>query len=81
MKKYLVFLVLIILLSFPYLKGTAQQSSPPWRMHGCFSLDEVTNFLNNLPPGRATEAKVIAINSQRSFLGSLSTPYYVWYRR
>ena len=52
-----------------------------WLMKPCFTLDEVTQFLNTLPPGIADTAKVLAINSKRSFLGELSTPYYVWYRQ
>jgi len=59
----------------------AEPKPPEWVMQGCFTLQDVTDFLNKLPPERAIEAKVVAINSQRSFLGSLSTPYYVWYRR
>lgn len=52
-----------------------------WAMKDCYTLDDVTAFLNTLPTDRAVDAKVLAINSQRSFLGSMSTPYYVWYRR
>lgn len=51
-----------------------------WVMRACFTLEDVTSFLNTLPTERALEAKVIAMNSQRSFLGMFSTPYYVWYR-
>lgn len=52
-----------------------------WVMKGCFALDDVTNFLNSLPKQQALTAKVVAINSQRSFMGALSTPYYVWYNK
>ena len=52
-----------------------------WLLKPCFTLEEVTKFLNSLSPGVADTAKIVAINSQRSFLGSLSTPYYVWYRQ
>lgn len=57
------------------------QAKPEWAMKDCYTLDDVTAFLNKLPPDRATDAKVLAINSQRSFLGTWSTPYYVWYRK
>lgn len=50
-----------------------------WVMKGCFTLDDVTTFLNSLPFQEALQAKVVVINSQRSFVGALSTPYYVWY--
>lgn len=56
------------------------QSKTPWAMKDCFTLGCVTDCLNSLPPDRAGEAKVLAINSQRSMLGALSNPYYIWYR-
>lgn len=57
------------------------QPRPVWVMKDCFDLPCVTRTLNELPPDRAVDAKVIAINSQRSFLGALSSPYYIWYRK
>lgn len=52
-----------------------------WVMKDCFTLDDVTKFLNTLPLDQALHAKVIAINSQRSFAGVFTTPYYVWYNK
>jgi hypothetical protein len=52
-----------------------------WQMESCGTLEDVTDFLNKLPPERAIEAKVTTINSQRSFMGALSDPYKVWYRK
>lgn len=57
------------------------QPKAQWVMEGCDTLEQVTALLNRLPPDRATDAKVTTINSQRSFMGVLSTPYYVWYRK
>lgn len=51
-----------------------------WVMEGCGTLDCVTALLNTLGD-RAIDAKVTTINSQRSFLGPLTTPYYVWHRK
>lgn len=62
------------------LSPTAQPKQPQWKMQACYTLNDVTTFLNKLTPAQALEAKVLAINSQRSVLGSLSNPYYVWYR-
>lgn len=50
-----------------------------WIMKGCFTLDDVKRFLNTLPLSESLNAKIVVINSQRSFLGKLSTPYYVLY--
>lgn len=63
--------------------GQTIKPLPPvrWQVQGCITLDAVTELLNSLPAERASEAKVTTINSQRSFLGPLSTPYYVWYRK
>ena len=52
-----------------------------WAIKDCFTLEDVSAFLNSLPPERAVEAKVVVINSQRSFLGALSSPYQVFYRK
>jgi len=57
------------------------QMRTQWVMQDCYTLDDVTALLNRLPADRAVDAKVLAINSQRSFLGAASTPYYVWYRK
>jgi hypothetical protein len=56
--------------------------APPlvWKMESCGTLDCVTAQLNRLPPDRALEAKVVVINSTRSFMGALSNPYYIYYR-
>lgn len=74
---------IVIVVLFLALLASAGYSEEPrltWKMEGCYTLDDVTVFLNKLPAERALEAKVVAINSQRSFLGTLSTPYYVWHR-
>ena len=52
-----------------------------WVIKPCFTLEEVETFLNELPLERALEAKIVVINSQRSFLSSMSNPYYVFYRQ
>jgi hypothetical protein len=52
-----------------------------WESHACGTVTCVADFLNRLPDERAAEAKVITINSQRSFMGVLSDPYYVYYRK
>ena len=52
-----------------------------WAMQTCSTLEEVTQFLNTLPEERALEAKVLTINSQRSFGGVFSSPYRIFYRR
>lgn len=62
--------------------ATAKANQPDqWVMESAYTLDDVTAILNKLPSGKAIDAKVLAINSQRSFMGSLSTPYYVWHRK
>lgn len=81
MRGCVVALVLVCLLVALVSLAAAQPARAQWVMKDCFTLEAVTDFLNTLPPDRAADAKVVAINSQRSFMGSLSTPYYVWYRR
>jgi len=56
------------------------QSQLVWHQHSCMTLDDVKAFLDKLPPDRALEAKIVVLNSQRSFLGALSEPYYILYR-
>ena len=51
-----------------------------WFMKPCFTLEDVTTFLNKLPEDSAISAKIVVINSQRSFMGTLSSPYYVYYK-
>lgn len=50
-----------------------------WVIQPCGTLEEVAKFLNKLPTAQAINAKVVVINSQRSFFGVWSTPYYVFY--
>lgn len=52
-----------------------------WVMQPCSTLEEVEKFLNKLPRDQAVLAKIVVINSQRSFLGVLSTPYYIFYEK
>lgn len=86
-KKFLI-IVAIIVTSFVVVSGYLQTPVAAqaakyngWAMKDCYTLDDVTAFLNSLPADKADDAKVLAINSQRSMLGALSNPYYVWYRR
>jgi hypothetical protein len=51
-----------------------------WISKQFFAISDITNFLNTLPTERAIEAKIVVLNSQRSFLGSLSSPYILMYR-
>ena len=51
-----------------------------WVSKGFMTIEEMVQFLNTLPEQYAKEAKVIVLNSQRSFLGPLSKPYYLIYR-
>lgn len=85
MKNYLWWVVLGALITAGPIYSSAQRQSQPqsaqWYMKDCFTLEDVTVFLNQLPPESAATAKVTTINSQRSFLGSMSSPYYVWYRK
>lgn len=61
--------------------GASGADNRRWTMYTCGTLDCVTQFLNTLPVERALEAKIVVINSQRSFLGVLSDPYYIYYRK
>ena len=71
-------MAIMILLPSP---SSHAQNQKHWQMQTCDTLDCVTDFLNKLPVQDALEAKVIVINSQRSLLGVLSNPYYIYYRR
>ncbi len=80
MRKILYVIILIVCFSVGYfLPEVSAQPKPTWIMKSCFTLDEVTSVLNALSPEQAASAKVTTINSQRSMLGALSSPYYVWY--
>lgn len=48
----------------------AQSSHLTWTHEACSTLDCVDDVLNKLPLDRALEAKIVVINSQRSFLGA-----------
>lgn len=52
-----------------------------WVSQSFFTIDDMVKFLNGLPEDRAKEAKILVINSQRSFLSTLSSPYYLIYRK
>lgn len=52
-----------------------------WVIQSFFTIDDMVKFLNGLPEDRAKEAKILVINSQRSFLSTLSSPYYLIYRK
>ena len=52
-----------------------------WTMVSCSTLDEVKKLLDGLPATEAMSAKIVVINSQRSFLGAWSDPYYVFYAK
>jgi len=81
--------VVFIVCALPVVLVVGVRGMPPpqppapavWVMKDCYTLEDVTKMLNSLPADRAVDAKVLAINSQRSWMGSLSTPYYVWYRK
>ena len=45
------------------------------------TIDDLVKGLNALPQERQMEAKIFVINSQRSFLGVASDPYYLVYRK
>lgn len=83
MRNYTVFFVVCVLIVVAswLLPDVQAQPKPVWIMQDCYTLDDVTATLNRLTPEQAATAKVIAINSQRSMLGALSNPYYVWYRK
>lgn len=51
-----------------------------WVAKSFFTIEDMMRFINQLPLERAMEAKIIVINSQRSFLGAASDPYYLIYR-
>lgn len=80
MKKLLIVIAIVSMFSGAAI-ATVVPTQPTWIMKYCYTLEAVTQLLNSLPPQSAAQAKVLAINSQRSFMGSLSTPYYVWYPR
>lgn len=50
-----------------------------WAMQACDTLEAVLQFFNGLQDWQTEKAKIVVINSQRSFFGVLSTPYYVFY--
>ena len=50
-----------------------------WTMVSCSSLADVQKTLNGLTNSESLTAKIVVINSKRSFLGALSDPYYVFY--
>lgn len=81
MKRLITAVIVIAMLALGMSLRAQQRPTVHWAMKDCFTLDDVTKFLNALPPDRAADAKVLAINSQRSFLGAMDTPYYVWYRK
>jgi hypothetical protein len=71
-------------ISFMMASGLGARAETPvltWTIQVCDTLDEVTEFLNKLPLERALEAKIVTINSTRSFMGVWSAPYRVYYRR
>lgn len=76
-----IILACVVLLAGLSLFNSAAASTQKWEMKSCGSLDCVTDFLNTLPPANADTAKVTTINSQRSFMGALSDPYKIWYRK
>ena len=51
-----------------------------WVVKSFFTIDDMAKFINTLPPGVASDSKVVVINSQRSFLGTWSNPYFLIYR-
>lgn len=51
-----------------------------WTSKQFGTIDDLVRFLNTLSDDRAKEAKILVINSQRSFLGVLSSPYFLIYR-
>ena len=51
-----------------------------WVSKQFFAINDMVKFLNDLPPDRALEAKVVVLNSQRSFMGKWSSPYVLVYR-
>ena len=50
-----------------------------WTMVSCSSLAEVQKTLSKLTNSESLSAKIVVINSQRSFLGVWSDPYYIFY--
>jgi hypothetical protein len=48
-----------------------------WILKSFFSLSELESFMNKLPLAEALNAKVIVLDSQRSF--ALNSPYYLLY--
>ena len=73
-------LVLIVVTDLAIV-STHAQGRITWNIQSCGTLECVTEFLNKLPIDRAIEAKITTINSQRSFMGVLSDPYKIWYRK
>ena len=82
MKKFWPLMVICLIgISVIILVAQGKMARQHWEMKSCATLNCVTDFLNALPPDSALDAKITTINSQRSFLGTLSDPYKIWYRK
>ncbi len=51
-----------------------------WVYESYFTIEDLMTALNALPVDKQLEAKIIVINSQRSFVGIWSDPYYLIHR-